>query len=780
MLVPEDVFFSVAVRDGISQDNANVEDVTYVGPGLFGSSNITPEREIRQRHLQWCQHKGPKDAFQPMLFWRTSFIEESDFCAPVIVSSRTAKSNKSNSYTTAADKSSPSGITPCSNSQIHEIPDEKSNFQRKLLTRYLSQVAADQVFPDSSAQREANTGKRNDIVVFIVCPDHYEDQSKLLQRLWEDAFPRGSGIAPNVSVEYAKPENFDKHRTILSHHSNKSNGRKPRGVDIDQLALLRGAGLLYGYPLLLFDGNATSTSFICADNDGTLIGNGNGIGISARLAFLALGNKSSGCLKSKKRNMLSDTRIVSDSDDLPKSTSKIMFDNRIEIREMERKISHVLRHAALVGESTFDNLESFTGDISLEASMDDTFKELAKNGRCIIARWLVSVKNTTALDYKNDQFMRKFEVFSRWSKMAHSVKKKVNKEMKVITSGSDCEILSYLLCSTPSTSSINLIRGPSCTIDSKFLIEQEKEKVNPIFPWIDSTSSFWVKENEDEEESHDHYKKIEHYPIIQNKFLIHYGITASLMVQFLLHLKPNACESNAQLASGNTKQSLLKRHEGNTSDDELETARKMIGDRVAKAFLVESSDPRGNKETTQDLYRGSVSKVERGTDGEVWVFIKYDDGDSEHVSMNEGRRIIKAFQMTGEKKKPENKKNDTISIMKNTRPRRGDLTNNDSRKKAKTMSSQNLASETEEPLSLSERPRRYLQSRIAKVFDDCVFFGVIVDVEIKRSISKPHNKLVLWRVVFDDGDQKRFSELELDQAFKLYSKMKHYDNAKTA
>ena len=70
MLVPEDVFFSVAVRDGISQDNANVEDVTYVGPGLFGSSNITPEREIRQRHLQWCQHKGPKDAFQPMLFWR--------------------------------------------------------------------------------------------------------------------------------------------------------------------------------------------------------------------------------------------------------------------------------------------------------------------------------------------------------------------------------------------------------------------------------------------------------------------------------------------------------------------------------------------------------------------------------------------------------------------------------------------------------------------------------------------------------------------------------------
>lgn len=53
--------------------------------------------------------------------------------------------------------------------------------------------------------------------------------------------------------------------------------------------------------------------------------------------------------------------------------------------------------------------------------------------------------------------------------------------------------------------------------------------------------------------------------------------------------------------------------------------------------------------------------------------------------------------------------------------------------------------------SLAERPNSYVGRRVAKFFDDECYFGEIVHFDVEA---------MLWRVIYDDGDEEDFDEFD--------------------
>lgn len=212
------------------------------------------------------------------------------------------------------------------------------------------------------------------------------------------------------------------------------------------------------------------------------------------------------------------------------------------------------------------------------------------------------------------------------------------------------------------------------------------------------------------------------------------------------------------------------------SEDDLLRA-EIVGQRVAKRFQI------GKEEK---IYRGAVAATAAGKDLEDdWFFVRYDDGDTEHLSITglyDGLSLFNALgeadpaAMEGEKgKKKVAQAKETVDMLisKSAAVKKHSETPVDDRKAANSRKRGPGGSSKSAPPSKASKtksfskkqdPHSYVNLRCAKAFGPDVYFGTIT-----KYITPPTARDdELWHVLYDDDDSEDFDSKDLRRALSLY------------
>jgi len=491
-----------------------------------------------------------------------------------------------------------------------------------ILSRYLSKCAHEFLF--SKAEKEDKNikirKKTDTVLVYVVCPDHLYNEAELVEKLWKDVFTsspcphrKRNGYRPtkHAIVQHLKPNHFSKENTIAFTTVESKNGDEaPDQVDVVLLASLRGAGFLYGYPSCVFYGNSISASFVCTNSDATVVGYGGGLGIGPSIVI-----RNDNTLNSNVKEGLeyenSSTHLDLISD---------YFDSNLHqlfLQQIEHKIHLAIAYAT--SSRNPDRHPFKTNNPMTENNIKQVFSEFGSNGRTVILNWIklagmfhapTRVKDLDVCEGKKDNLGK-----LNLSKLAHAFRLKENKKFCMVTTGSDYDIISFLLCNITNLTdrSANMSNENFVALDD---LQLNTAASNVSFPWKNGCCSHWEK-TYDSKEFTNLKKELTAKKILvhQHKFLIHYGISAFIMV------------------------GILRKAEKNKKAKDSE---KYMGKRIAKYFY----SPDG-----VDLYYGSVEKVDIKHDGFEWFHIKYDDGDSEHMRENELHSCLELYEKFGTKRR---------------------------------------------------------------------------------------------------------------------------------
>jgi len=240
---------------------------------------------------------------------------------------------------------------------------------------------------------------------------------------------------------------------------------------------------------------------------------------------------------------------------------------------------------------------------------------------------------------------------------------------------------------------------------------------------------------------------------------------------------------------------LLCRHvapESTNPDDKLREVLK--GNRIAKRFATRGYDG-------SDIYRGSIMSIKQGPRlEEDLFFIRYDDGDKEHLEFTDVYDALQLYLEVGESQSAEKLKVDQVNkaivqmeeknkSLKEDFAMRKEKRNQDLEKLQATdtakKQAQSNAKRSRKPKGDGPQKKKaktdqntdkrtmYINKRIAKMFDgedgkQVVFFGTI------DRITNPRDPFY-WHVLYDDEDEEEFDEKDVLEGLKRYQVYRHHD-----
>lgn len=526
-------------------------------PG-YSTSSQSPVRgaywrsKSRRKHLRWAIHRGIEHGCQPCMFWRTAFVEEP---------------RKSSARASA-----------------HDLQ----------IARYLSQFAFDAVFGTNSRPAE----KRR-VVIYIVSPDRDDllAQIDLIRQIWNEASV--AGIEPICVV--LEKEDFDERvlchppriealadngRAKVEETAKSDAGKKGEvAAPAELIATLRGAGLLYGYPSLVFNCKPSSMDCICCDESGKVIGLAGGCGLSPKLEELSSLNDSTETSEERVHHHISpfDATFV---------------ETRQEVKlELGGKADEILDNARAV-------VSYWTYVLNLKAEDRATAdaRRAADDAALQRLEWIVAAIDNKASESEGGRGGIK----AQRTPVFGALYQRYNKKRSVVISGADSDLVSNIL-DTNKASNNAAITFNALTQD---IVSGEDGALH--FPWNDSpAASCWYEEME-EAVSYTSSRQI--CPIQKNLHLAHFGVAASVMGHYITSRFSN----------------------------------EIVGRRVAKRFInPDAANHGGEKTQLGEIYRGYLASVEN-KDGEDWYYIRYDDGDTEHVARSELIQMIGLYDKVGE------------------------------------------------------------------------------------------------------------------------------------
>ena len=545
VLPEEEYFLSVVLVPGCSRSSFR---------GAYWRS------KSRRNHLRWALHRGIEHGCQPCMFWRTVFVEEP----------------------------SRSSARPLA----HDLE----------ITRYLSQFAFDFVFG-----RNSREGEKLHVVIYIVSPDR-EDllaQVDLIRQIWDEASI--VGVKP-VCVVLEK-QDFDERvlchppRMLVGKEALASNGSEQvtkttqsdsdkKGevaVSVEQIASLRGAGLLYGYPSFVFNCNPSSLNGICSDEKGKIIGSAGGCGLSPKLEELLT---LSDCTEESGEFCHRITRF---------DANFVETGQEVELA-LGEKAGEILDNAR-----AFVSYWTYVLNVEAEDRSTKETRRAADDASLQRMEWIVAAMDNMASGNDDDQEGIELQK----TPMFDALYQRRNKKRSVVISGVDSDLLSSILDTNKASS--------NAAITFNALTQKISGEDGALhFPWNDSpAASCWYEEMETEV-SYSSPRQV--CPIQKNLHLAHFGVTASVMGHYI----------TARIST------------------------EIIGRRVAKRFINPEAAKQGGAETQLgEIYRGYLAKVEE-KGGEDWYYIRYDDGDTEHVARPELIQMIDRYDRVGEDGKEEN------------------------------------------------------------------------------------------------------------------------------
>mmetsp|Transcript_37718 Transcript_37718/g.82658 ORF Transcript_37718/g.82658 Transcript_37718/m.82658 type:complete len:670 (+) Transcript_37718:169-2178(+) len=561
VLPEEEYFFSISLVPGCTADEA-ASPTSSPFHGAYWRS------KSRKNHLRWAMHRGIEHGCQPCMFWRTAFVEE-----------------------------------PSKSSTLAK-PHARRHSSLEIV-RYLSQFAFDFVFGTNSRQEQ----KRR-VIIYIVSPDHDDlsAQVDLIKQIWDEASI--GGVEP-ICVVLDK-EDFDER--ILCHPprmseadealvGNSSIHTSTKGTvqsdadkqdnkiaaSAEQIALLRGAGFLYGYPSLVFNCSPLSIDCICCDERGEVTGLGGGFGLSPKL-----------------RELLPLSRM--DSDEVSEeSFPHLLVGPPIDATfvETRQEVRAVLGDKV---DEVLDNARTFVAywiySLNLESRDKDTAeaRRAADNAALHRLELIVAAMENNASESDDDQEPIK----TQRTPVFGALYQRRNSKRSVVISGGDLDLLSDIL----DTNKVSNNAAIAFNALSQHIISSEDGALR--FPWNDSSAASCRYKEMDEDVSYSSRRQI--CPIQKNLHLAHYGVAASVMGHYITGRFSNT----------------------------------VIGRRVAKRFINPAAEKEGGaKAQVGEIYRGYLAKVEE-KGGEDWYYIRYDDGDTEHVARPELIEMIGLYTRVGE------------------------------------------------------------------------------------------------------------------------------------
>mmetsp|Transcript_7389 Transcript_7389/g.17638 ORF Transcript_7389/g.17638 Transcript_7389/m.17638 type:complete len:626 (+) Transcript_7389:132-2009(+) len=233
--------------------------------------------------------------------------------------------------------------------------------------------------------------------------------------------------------------------------------------------------------------------------------------------------------------------------------------------------------------------------------------------------------------------------------------------------------------------------------------------------------------------------------------------------------------------------------ESDNPDDQLRETLK--GNRLARRF------PYLNYDGT-DIFRGSIMSIKGGAKLEDDLFfVRYDDGDAEHIEFPDVYDALQLYLEVGEMKSGEKLKLDQVnksinqmeqksSKLKEDAPKRNEKRKEElaahqatdvNRKQAQSAKRGRKKDKDSSSASASGAPAKkkaktgkengdkrtmYINKRIAKAFagpknESVIYFGTI------DKVTQPKEPFY-WHVIYDDEDEEEFDEKDILKALKLY------------
>ena len=516
------------------------------------------------------------------------------------------------------------------------------------VTRYLSQFAYHFVFGAESKQPSPSNSAKRRVIIYLVSPND-EDGSQLLKtqvdrimQLWKDTSRCRPDIKPMCVL--MKSSDFDQgvlclppctdveeaEEEISGNKSSPSGKTAAKNEDCvaratsgsrDQtkqdekatetnylspqlLATVRGAGLLHGYPALVIDCSPTVTQCICTDERGAIIGDTTGSGLSVKLKELISSEaKASGMESPQEEKIIVRHDQFIRPIDASAEQIKRAIDNTLGDMKKE-----VIGNARSV-------VSFWIFRLNQAASKGSQMKRLSEEGAAALDRL---ERIASALDKFYGEYTDSEESdggngirggLTRRTPVFRSLYDLNNTKKNVVLSGVDSELIGDLVNSHRKT--------PATTLAIQFnALEQDIGGEDGFlrFPWDDSpAATCWDGDEDDQDEDVTYSARRAVHPILKNEHALpHFGVAASVMAHYI----------------------------------EGRYLINIIGTRVAKIF----TDPNSTAKTPKrNIYRGRIAKVEQeGVGKEEYFFIKYDDGDCEHVSKQDLLKMIRLYADVGE------------------------------------------------------------------------------------------------------------------------------------
>ena len=331
----------------------------------------------------------------------------------------------------------------------------------------------------------------------------------------------------------------------------------------DCLAALRGSSYLHGYPSLVFDFGRKMTSYVAADRNGCIIGQGVMLGLDSKLRAWEMCNDGS----------LSKHEALSSSDNFLARA----------VRMIESK-----------------NMASmFTGD-SADIVVAEIMGEVKAKVLNVIEEWVNSFDDDD--DDDDDDLQTCQPGQNRSARIRRFTNCESNRSRTIVITGEDSPFLIKLLSDDPLVCE---------SID------------NDLF-------------------------KLKH-----ENYVTAHGVSSALLRKARSKEVSTVAETDSPSAIlSDYMQKILEK------DKKL---KDLVGRRVAKKFYAEHS-------SKCHIYRGTVAAFQPSTVGldggmgsgdkeTMYFFIKYDDGDREHVKSEELNAMMSLYKSVGEKNGSAKKKN---------------------------------------------------------------------------------------------------------------------------
>lgn len=206
----------------------------------------------------------------------------------------------------------------------------------------------------------------------------------------------------------------------------------------------------------------------------------------------------------------------------------------------------------------------------------------------------------------------------------------------------------------------------------------------------------------------------------------------------------------------------------------------IVGQRVAKKFRIRTEDK---------VFRGSIAAVAAGkTLDDDWFYVRYDDGDTEHLTLTGLYDGLVLYKEAGELDKEATSAKNKLKAQQAEETAKLIVTKSvEVKKHSETPAAERKATarkrgagptKSAPPAKVAKgrtpgrkiNPFSYVNQRIAKYFGDEVFFG-----RVKRYIEPTSGEDDLWHIVYDDDDQEDYDGKDLRKAVALYKTKRSED-----